>query len=233
MNDPRPYDAVVFDNDGVLTEPTDPARLRRAVETAFAAVGVSDPAPAHVDAVRNARSPETVAAVCDEYGVDPERFWRRHEREAAATQRVALRSGEKRLYDDVAALEGIDLPRGLVSNNQHRTVEYVLSTFDLDGLFDTCYGRFPTPAGMGQRKPDPHYLRLALADLGADSALYVGDSEVDVVAAERAGVDAAYVHRDHRPADYLDRSPTYELDGLLDLPAVLAGEVPPAEPSRV
>jgi len=228
MPGPRPYDAILFDNDGVLTEPTDSARLRRAVETAFAAVGVTDPAPEHVDAVRNARTPETVAAVCAAYGVDPVAFWRRHETEAAATQRVALETGEKGLYDDVAAIRDIDLPRGVVSNNQHRTVEHILDAFDLRGTFDAVYGRFPSPKGMGQRKPDPHYLELALDDLGAESALYVGDSEVDLLAAERAGVDAAYVRRDHRPPDYLDATPTYEVDSLLDLHDVLAGEVPPA-----
>lgn len=228
MPGPRPYDAVLFDNDGVLTEPTDPARLRRAVKTAFAAVGVTDPAPEHVDTVRDARTPETVAAVCAEYGVDPVAFWRRHEHEAAATQRVALDSGEKGLYDDVVAVRELELPRGVVSNNQHRTVEHILETFALGDAFDTMYGRFPTPKGMGQRKPDPHYLDLALDDLDAESALYVGDSEVDLLAAERAGIDAAYVRREHRPADYLGATPTYAVDSLLDLHDVVAGAVPPA-----
>jgi phosphoglycolate phosphatase-like HAD superfamily hydrolase len=45
------YDAVLFDNDGVLMTPIGHEALREAARSAFHAVGVDDPTPAHVDAL--------------------------------------------------------------------------------------------------------------------------------------------------------------------------------------
>lgn len=86
-------------------------------------------------------------------------------------------------------LERLDLPLGNVSNNQHATVEFLLAHYDLDG-FRTAYGRQPTLAGAAGRKPE--YLERALADLDTSEALYVGDSEKDIVAARRAGIDSVF-----------------------------------------
>ena len=44
--DVSPYDAVLFDNDGVLVEPPAPETQRAAIREAFLAVGVDDPRPA-------------------------------------------------------------------------------------------------------------------------------------------------------------------------------------------
>ena len=65
------------------------------------------------------------------------------------------------------------------------------------------------------------YLDRALSDLGTRDALYVGDSGVDVEAATRAGVDSAFVRRDHR-ADYpLRAEPDYEVPDLAALADLL------------
>jgi phosphoglycolate phosphatase-like HAD superfamily hydrolase len=120
----------------------------------------------------------------------------------------------------VAALPDLDVPLGVVSNNQHETVEHVLDVFGLGDVFETAYGRDPDARGVRRKKPSPYYLNRALADLadfGVENALYVGDSNVDLVAASRAGVDAAFVRRPHR-ADYsLVREPAHELTSLSEL----------------
>jgi len=217
------YEAIVLDNDGVLTVPTETALYERAVETAFAAFDV-EPDPTHLDAMREDLSPETVREVAAHYGLDAAAFWRRHEVEHAAAQHVAIREGEKRLYDDVESLQELDVPLGIVSNNQHRTVEHIVEEFDLAGAFDTYYGRRPSIPGMASRKPDPAYIEAAMADLGTEEVLYVGDSEVDVAAADAAGVDSAYVERPHRPEGYPSADPTHTLSGLDELPALVAGK---------
>ncbi len=73
------------------------------------------------------------------------------------------------------------------------------------------------------KKPDPHFLERALADLEADSALYVGDSEHDVIAAHRAGIDSAFVRRRHCRDDELSVTPTYDIETLSALPAIVDG----------
>ena len=44
------------------------------------------------------------------------------------------------------------------------------------------------------RKPAPDMVRQAMAAIGADSCIYVGDSEVDVLTAKNAGVQIGRAH---------------------------------------
>ncbi|MGM0590562.1 MAG: HAD family hydrolase [Halobacteriota archaeon] len=210
-----PYDALVFDNDGVLTMPTPMDLVRTAIHNTFVEFGV-DPSEDDVSGALNG-SLTHLRRVCRNHDVDVDAFWTRREARAAAIQREALEDGRKPLYDDFDALYNLDADLGVVSNNQHETVEHVVEVFGLQDLFRTTYGREPTVAGLRRKKPTPYYLKRALADLDADRALYVGDSNVDVIAATRAGVDSAFIRRPHR-ADYpLAAEPTHEIDSLYDL----------------
>ena len=214
------YDAVVFDNDGVLIELTDERLLAEAVQEAFAAFDVAVDEQRALEMVSRDDPPDE--AFEREIGVDPEAFWQRREANASAVQREAIRRGEKALYDDVAALESLDHRLGVVSNNQHETIEFILDHHGLDEHFETVYGREPTLAGARRKKPNPSYIEQALDDLGTRSALYVGDSEKDVVAAHRAGIDAAFLRRDHRADLELDVTPTHEVRDLRELADRLA-----------
>ncbi|MEF8856554.1 MAG: HAD-IA family hydrolase [Haloplanus sp.] len=211
------YDAVLFDNDGVLVEPVGRSVLRRATWEAFDALGVSDPDPDDVEQVSIGVTTDLLSSVCATYDLDPERFWRARDYHSSHAQRVELRAGRAALYDDFDAVREIDAPRGIVSSNQQDTVEFMHDFFATRDLFDTAYGRDPTIRSLERKKPEPYYLHRALADLDADSALFVGDSESDVLAARAAGLDAAFVRRPHRDSYDLSADPTYELDGLADL----------------
>ena len=212
------YEAVVVDTDGVLTVPTETSVRREAVRAAFAEFGV-EPTTEGIDGVVHGCFTR-VRRVCDLHDVDHAEFWSRHEAYAAAAQREALERGIKTRYDDSEALRDIDAPLAVVSNDQQATVEHVVDAIGLDDLFEVTYGREPTVEGFRRTKPSAHYVERALSELGVESALYVGDSNVDVLAADRAGIDSAFVRRPHR-ADYaLAADPTYELTSLRDLPAV-------------
>lgn len=216
------YDAVLFDNDGVLTYLTSLDALERAIETTFAEFGVTDPDRKDVEALYGI-TVEDLRRVCDRYDLDPEAFWRRRDRNAALAQHAEIRAGAKPLYEDVAALDALDLPMGVVSNNQADTVAYIVEYFDVPE-FAVCYGRPPTIDGLRRKKPNPYYLRKAVAALAAESVLYVGDSEKDVVAARRAGIDSAFVRRPHRRELVLSASPTYEIEGLDALAGIVDGD---------
>ncbi|MFC7078612.1 HAD family hydrolase [Haloarcula halophila] len=204
------YESVVFDCDGVLVEPTDTAVLVDAVVDAFDAFGVD------VDrsvARRSVTEDIVPAETARDHGIDPEAFWHYRELTASLAQQAHVRDRGKPVYDDVAALDGIGCPLGLVSNNQHATIEFLLAYHDLPA-FEVAHGRRPTLAGAAARKPEPDYVETALAELGAENALYVGDSEKDVVAAQRAGIDAAYLRRDHAADVTLTTEPTFEVPDL-------------------
>lgn len=72
---------------------------------------------------------------------------------------------------------------GICTNKPFRPTEIVLAHFDLTPRFATVIGGDSLPV----RKPDPAPLHAAFETLGG-AGLYIGDSEVDAEAAERAGV---------------------------------------------
>jgi HAD superfamily hydrolase (TIGR01549 family) len=209
------YDAVVFDNDGVLTTPTDRTALIDAMYEAFGTVGVADPPTDHVDTLLSPDVP-SLRRVADAHGVAPDDLWTAREEAAIATQLAELRAGRKRCYDDVTTLESLSVPTAIVSNNQHETIGNILEHLELEG-FDVWYGREPTLDGIDRKKPTPYYLERALADLGATNPLFVGDSRVDVAAADAAGIDAAFLRRDHRSDYELPTEPTHEIGSLESL----------------
>jgi len=216
------YDAVVFDNDGVLVELTDSDVLRDAARAAFADVGVDDPAPRFLDHAVNGDL-DGLGPIEREYGVPVSEYWPARERRAIEHQRADIRDGGKPLFDDVAALADLPHRLGVASNNQHETVSFIVDHYGLSDRFDTVYGREPTVAGAARRKPDPHYVDAALADLDATNALYVGDSPKDIVAAKRAGADSAYIRRPHRDAADPGVEPTYRVTSLRELGDELVG----------
>lgn len=211
------YEAVVFDNDGVLVHPTADGVLRRAVRRAYEGFGVDPDEDAVAAGVSGDR--ERIREACAATGIDPDAFWPERESQAARLQRAAMEAGDKPVYDDVTALADLDRPLGVVSNNQHETVEAVLDVHGLGDLFATAYGREPSLTGLARKKPESHYVERAFADLGVDptDALYVGDSEVDVLAAAAAGADSAFVRRPHRVGYELGPEPTHAIETLADL----------------
>ena len=217
------YEAVIFDNDGVLLDLTSTATHLDGARAAFESVGVDSPADEDVEAMSIGVTVPQLESVCARYGVEPAQFWRARDREVSAAQRAAMRAGEKRPYDDVDALDAIDRPLGVVSSNQRATVEFAFDYFGLDRHFETVHAREPTVESLRRKKPEPYYIHRALEGVGVDEALYVGDSESDVVAAHRAGIDAAFVRRSHTETTTLAERPEHEVTGLSGVADVVDG----------
>lgn len=214
------YDTVVFDNDGVLVGRTSFDVLREATQETFAQFDVTDPDADHIDDMTVGATPKRVDAVCNAYDLDPETFWRACDRTSSLAQQEEARAGRKTPYDDVDTLADLDAAKGIVSSNQQQTVDFLLDHFDVYDPFATAYGREATIESLDLRKPNPHYIERALSDLDADSALFVGDNESDIRAAERAGIDSAFIRRPHRRDWDLNVWPTWEIEALDDLHAI-------------
>lgn len=210
------YDAIIFDNDGVLVTPTDRRLWNRASRLAFQDLGVPDVADVHLSRL-DGYCLATLVRVCERVGVNSDAFWKRREAYAARAQRQHIRTGIKEAYDDIGALRGLDPTVGIVSNNQQETIDFVVDHFGLDAVVDTHYGREPSLDGLTRMKPNPHYLRRAIEDLGATNPLYVGDSGVDMAAAADLGIDSAFVRRPHRERYEPTPNPTHEVDSLTQL----------------
>ena len=219
---PMTYDAILFDNDGVLVEPPDAERVYGGIRETFASFGVTDPPSAHVEALLGA-TVDTVEAVCAAHDLDPRAFWYRRDRIVSRVQREAFRAGDKGLYADVTAARDAPVPQGIVTNNQRETIRFIVDHFDLGDAFQTVYGRDPTIEGLRRKKPSPYHLRRAIADLDAERPLFVGDSESDVLAAARMGIDSAFVRRPHRTDYDLSVPPTHEVADLEGVFALVDG----------
>jgi HAD superfamily hydrolase (TIGR01549 family) len=215
------YDAVLFDNDGVLVHPPAPETQTAAVRDAFLAVGAEEPAERHVRDLTSGVTVETLEKIGAAYDVDHEALWAARERHDERSQLEAFRAGDRDRYDDVDAIADLSLPSGVVSNNHHSTVEFLVEFFGWESTFDTYYGREKTVESLPRKKPATHYLDRALKDLDAEAALYVGDSESDVVAADRAGLDSAFVRRPHSRDVELSAAPTHEVETLREVAALL------------
>lgn len=202
--------------DGVLLEGrgTDPAVHTRALEDVLDARGM-DVAEEHRATLSTYEYTDAFVDACAAVGVDPEAFYTAREERSAARTVDRIAAGRREPFGDVDALdqlpEGIGV--GIVSNNYHPVVTFVAERFGLDA-FDVVRGRDFGPEGFGRRKPDPYYLAETLGELGATDGLYVGDRETDVVAAHRAGLDSAFLRREHNADTDLGVEPTIEVDGL-------------------
>lgn len=241
------YDAVLFDNDGVLIEPPAAKRQREAATTAFADCGIEEVDPDYLTDVAGGVRHDRLHEICEDLGLDAEVLWKARDRHDQRLQREDIAAGERSIYDDVVAIGDCEVPCGVVSNNHHAIVEFVLEHAGLSPHFETYYGRERSVAALRRKKPDPHYIERSIADLDAETALFVGDRRSDVVAAHNAGIDSVFLRRAHcrdvefdgssdggfqnasdggfenAPDGERGVSPTHEIETLHDLPALVRG----------
>ncbi len=90
-----------------------------------------------------------------------------------------------------------------------------------------CKGYFGDVYARGERegcprKPAPDMIYAAMADLGVDRCVYVGDSEVDLAAAKNAGVPCLTVLWGFRDKDLLEsEGAKYFCENPQDMPALI------------
>jgi len=219
---------VLFDMDGVILRGrgTDPAVYAQAADAVVAEFDL-DPDPTDRAVLHSHRCDEVVQTVCEELGIGLEAFWHAKEQYASEIANERIRSGHRTLYDDVSAIRELarDRPVALVSNNRQATVSFVVEEFGLDDLFAVVRGREPTVEGFERRKPDPFYLLETLEALDANEGIYVGDRQTDMLAAERAGLEGAFVRRAFNREESPVPEPTFEVESLAELAGQLVRRV--------
>lgn len=215
------YDTVLFDSDGILVEPPKYETKVEAARAAFSEVGVKQAKDQHIDEIVSGTTVERLHEICAAYELDVDTFWEARERLDEESQFEQFESGSRTAYDDVTAISNVSQTSGVVSNNHHSTIEFVMDFFDLRSMFDTYHGREKTVESLELKKPNTHYLDRALSELGGKSALYVGDSESDVRAAHQAGMDSVFVRRPHCKDVTLSTTPTYDTTDLHDVTKIV------------
>ena len=89
----------------------------------------------------------------------------------------------------------------ILSNKQQNYVDKLGRQLFREGLFSQMLGAQIGVPG----KPDPTGMRNLLAKIGVrnDEAVYIGDSDVDIITAQNAGVRSISVSWGYRSAEYL------------------------------
>jgi phosphoglycolate phosphatase len=145
-----------------------------------------------------------------------DRFTQAYRRHYAlhCTDRTVVYPGVR---ETLAALHRFRL--GVATTKLTATAEQILRALDLAEAFDVILGSDGLPS-----KPDPAVLRQALARLGATprEALMVGDTDRDVLAAQRAGMRAVAVTYGGWTRERLEPlRPDALVDRFEELPGVL------------
>ena len=220
------YDAVCFDLDSTLCEPT---RSREALlEATFDRAGV-EPfcTPTSLRAASTAVQPAETdreffvslfTEAADRIDVDPAVA-----PDLADAYLEVVDPGAVRFCQgatDALEAAGEIGPVGLITNGSRETQRHKLETLDLCDFFDVAVF---TDLGNGvPPKPDSTPFERALAELDANpgATVHVGDSlHADVAGANAMGMDSAWVDPGiDAPGVH---EPTYELDTLAEFPAIL------------
>jgi putative hydrolase of the HAD superfamily len=129
------------------------------------------------------------------------------------------------VWDKYARFDPFCLP--LLSHlNEHKITTALISNFDhprhvhdlirKTGM-DRHFSAVIVSGDHGIRKPDPELFRLALKKTGMAPAetLYIGDSEEDIVGANRAGLIPVLIDRDCRGQDWGQRYTIHALQDIL------------------
>ncbi|MFC4730574.1 phosphoglycolate phosphatase [Salipiger abyssi] len=122
------------------------------------------------------------------------------------------------VMDALGRLEAMGCAMGLCTNKPGEPTAIALRHFG----FDRFLGKVASADTLPQRKPDPAPLLHVMRDLGAETALYVGDSEVDAETAERAGLPFALYTEGYRKTPVAELYHSYVFDHFDQLPDLVA-----------
>ncbi|RQG89271.1 HAD family hydrolase [Natrarchaeobius halalkaliphilus] len=213
------YDAICFDLDNTLCEPTQDASSvleatfeRAGLEQFCTAADLRNAVPALPTAETDREFYEHLfSEVASRANVDPvvsSRLtdWYLEIRNPTA---VRFRPGAREALD-YARDRG---PVALITNGGRRTQTKKLRALEIEGEFDVRV--FTEPSAGIYPKPDAAPFEYALSELGAEPrrSIHVGDSlHADVAGANAMGLDSAWV--DTGRGRNGDHQPTYELSTL-------------------
>jgi phosphoglycolate phosphatase len=227
MTRPHPFRLIVFDVDGTLVDSK--AGILAAMTRTFAELGLPAPDPMATRRVVGLSLHEAIGRLLpDDAGGDLVERAAETYRHAFAEERRKPDYQEPLFPDAAETRRALDHPQvclGVATGKSRRGLAATLAHHGLDHHFVTL-----KTADDGPGKPDPHMLRDAMADVGAEphETVLVGDTVYDMTMARRAGSPALGVAWGNHPPDELhEAGARHILERFVDLPTVLQ-ELTPA-----
>lgn len=106
---------------------------------------------------------------------------------------------------------------GLCTNKPEGPARAVLKHMKLTKFFSS----FVAGGMCNSRKPEPEMLHQAIAQCGQSAPLYVGDSEIDAMTAQRATVPFALFSGGYRKTPVAELHHDWVFDNFSELPAIV------------
>lgn len=218
--------AVLFDFDYTLGDST--AAILDCTRYAMAKLGLPAPADDEIRRAIGLSTPDmyyrfTGAAEADREAEQERAYaFRRHYHERADEIMVDLAYVYPPVPEVANALVKQGLKLGVVTSKHRFRIDSIFARDGLAHLFTVVVGS----EDVARPKPAPDALLLALKLLPAerDEVLYVGDSEVDAMAARDAGVRFAAVLTGTTPAEVFGPyCPVAIVDDVASVPSLVAG----------
>lgn len=210
--------AVVFDLDGTLIDSA--PDLHASANAVLRDEGLPEITFAQARSFIGKGAPVLISRVMEAVGLGDDS--REHARLLAKF--MEHYEGEPRLtvvypgvMDALARLGAMGFAQGLCTNKPGEPTRIALAHFGFDRFLTATVSADTLPV----RKPDPAPLLHAFAEMGTQTGLYVGDSEVDAETAERAGVPFALYTQGYRKTDVADLYHSYAFDHFDRLPEIV------------
>ncbi len=153
----------------------------------------------------------------EKFGIAAEDFWREVDKNNLKFREFMLREGKLRKYDDCEVIKELNGVKIAWSASSKECVEFVLKYIGFLQYFDGIFGKdYQNYKFLEDMKPNPGLLLEIKKIYGCDKCYVIGDSERDIIAAERAGCIAIFVNRtdDREMGDYTIKS-LWELKEVL------------------
>lgn len=196
------YRSAIFDLDGTVLESSggDLSWIHNAVRDVLEDNGcTADLNHSELEALAGLKSKKEFVSVCKDFELDPELFWTEVKECRARRKKEVIESGNMTLcegaLDLLKYLRDNEVRLGLISNSPDASVDLIIRYFGLDRYFHFYRGVIDLE-DLGMEKPNPVHIEIAMSELEESPFVYVGDSSVDVEAAERAGIDSIKVSKD-------------------------------------
>lgn len=213
------YDHVIFDNDGVLLDSTtenlqwmEKFRINQAEKMG------GQMTPEQSEKIFKATKAEEIRELAEETGLTVEKLRKIEVRKSQKKIRK-IKRGEIGLFDSAEEiLKKIQRPKSMVSNAPWKATQFSLKHCNLRKHFKTV--RSPRLDSLEnyieKKKPSPQMIQKTIKEKASENPVYIGDSETDIIAAEKAGIDSIYINRSGK----VSRDPTFsveKLDEVLDI----------------
>ncbi|MFB6182741.1 MAG: HAD family hydrolase [Candidatus Nanohaloarchaea archaeon] len=218
------YESVLFDMDGVILN-----SLVNNQKWKFDAVKqvlrekdieVEELSKNELEIILGDHGYKEVVKKCTDLDLNPKEVWSDVARKTTEARVEQIKNGNFALYDGVKdmikKLHERGISQGLISNAPESAVEVTIEEFDLAKYFSFYLG-VRNFEDLQARKPNPNHLEYAKAELDSFPMVYVGDSESDVIAAQRADIDSIWVNRENSNADVKSDYQIEEVSQIIDI----------------